>query len=244
VGGQEWLLLASAAGTVIALCWLWTRRHTKAAPLLLVLTVYHLGIVGFSAVDFQGRGDAFAFLHDAVFFLGVFWIAIYEKVDAFAESRLPETGRRAAVGLLLVLALAAARPGPLSPDHDWIENVTLSEQQGVAEKIGALIGDRRLAAVEMTEILVLLGRRNPLPIVYWNAATWHQFRVSDDEGPRTALRRMLNAADADAWIVSAQPGSVPLKRNRRYLLRNMKAGWTAVDVASDEGNYTVRVYLR
>lgn len=245
VGSQEWLLLASGLGAVIAIVWLWTRRRTTVAPLFLVLAVYHFSIVGFSMVDFQGRGDAFAILHSAAFFLGILWIAIDEKVDSIAYRRLPEAGHWAAVGLLLMLALVVARPGPLRPKLDMVERPeTLSEQREVAEKVSALVGDRRLVAVEMSEILVLLGRPNPTPFIYWNVATWHQFREFDGEEPRVALRRLLNETDADAWIVSAQPGAFEPTRIRLYGLRSMEAEWKAVDVNSDAGNYSVRVYLR
>ncbi|MDJ0851161.1 MAG: hypothetical protein QNK04_22540 [Myxococcota bacterium] len=243
-GEQAWLCAAGAAGAAVVLVWLWTRRREPVAPLLQSLSVYHFGLLAFTLVDFQRRGDAFAVLHSVAFFLGVGGVALYLFLDDALRARAPASARRPALGLALAIAFVAARPGPLRPAEPLVDrDVTIADQREVVRELETLLGDRELALVEQSEILLLLRRPNPLPFIYWNAASWGHYCDASREPAPACLRRLLDASGTDARIVQPTTKTVPM-RFRRFGIPTPGDGWRPVELASANRRYAILVHLR
>ena len=75
--------------------------------MLVVLSVYHTGVVAFSLMDFQRFGDFFLLLHSVAFFLGLVWLALYRGVAAGLGRIASENrnGERALVAVTLARRL-------------------------------------------------------------------------------------------------------------------------------------------
>lgn len=245
-GSPGWLWYVSLAGCGVVLVWLWQWRGRSAARLLQPLAIYHFGILLFSLVDFQARGDAFALLHSLVFFQAALWVAVYLGFEAWVVGREPALRRGGATAILL-LALIVARPGPLHTPTAWYQRLpSLSEQREVAARLGELLGDRKLAAVESSEMLLFLRRANPLPFIYWNAASWGYYCDVEQEVAAECLRRLLESTKTGARL-QQPPNRHGPNRFRRYGLRGKYAPgpeWRRVRLRSLAGRYTVVVHVR
>ena len=245
---QSWLCLAAIGGAGVVLTWLWRRRAQNSARLLVPLCLYHFGFLLFCLVDFQFLGDAFAALHSLAFFVGALWVALYLRAEAWATRRWPARAGAATAAVALVVAFAVARPGPMRPQANWnARGVSLSQQREVAVQLEELLAGRELAVVEVSEMLLLTRRENPLPFIYWNAASWITYRRSETEGPRDSLRRLLDATEADARILQPGPGMPIPRRYRLYGLSGADAPgpeWTPVELRSSNGRYRVVVHVR
>ena len=235
-GERAWLFWVSMGGIPLSLLLLKRMWRAPEARLLLPLLVYHFGVLAFSLVDFQSKGDALVVLNSLAFFQALLWGAVLHG------ARRVFPGRRGLIlgsAVVLVLGLVAARPRPLpgGQPENW-KGMRLADQVEVAGKLAEAIGERELAVVEKSEMMLLLRRKNPLPFIYWNAASWGYYRESDEESASNALRRMVKASGADALIVQGT------KRIREYGLRYLGKEWSKVRIDSDSGKYFVSVYVR
>jgi len=229
---QSWLFYLCWVGLPIVLYYCWRWRGEDRGRLLLPLTIYHLGIVAFMLTDYQYYGDHFLLLHSAVFFLAAFWVALFHLAKRFMSAPL------AGVALTL-LALAAARPGPLRPTlllerPGRVVNETLADQQQVADAIERRIGDGPLLFLEHTELLYLMRRENAIPLIYWNIPAWSALRLDENESfAEGGLRTMLSAP---AMAVAA-----PRRLNVEMLAA---AGFEPEEFSSTSGRYRVRLAVK
>jgi PAS domain-containing protein len=249
--GQTWLFYASALGIPVAVRWLWRRRDTPEWRLLLPLFLYHVGVVGFSLLDFQWYGDLLALLHSAAFFLAVGSIALFGVVSRWRLERLPASGgeasaprARAAVAMaFLAAAVVAARPAGLRPqlllwppsleDPMIHPRATLADQLLVAEQVRRVVGERSLALLDASELLFLLRRVNLLPVVYYNRAVWRAFRASPAEPERQTAVRMLREVGPGAFVLPV----------RYKAPRELSHGFRRERFVSPNGRYSVFVWV-
>jgi hypothetical protein len=230
-----WLFYLALPGIAIALWWLWRWRGEDRARLLLPLMIYHGGVIAFSLIDFQGYGDFFLLLHSAVPFVGILWVALYDL--ALRVTPLPR--QRIVAGVALVLVLVLSRPGPLRPEfklqmRNSVEDLTLEDQREVAELLSRQIGDGRVAFLDHAEALFLMRKKNDLPLVYWNLATWKHYRLSAQESIYSTGLRMALSVDPDAMVSKEQFGFSPF----------LGRGYDVVTVMSSSGRYGVTLALR
>jgi hypothetical protein len=212
---HEWLFFTGLFGLAILPCWLWMWRGTDTQRLLLPLSLYHYGVVGFSLVDFQRYGDFFLLLHSVAFFLGVVWLTLYAAAKRWCGGRL----KVAVPATILILAFVAARPGPLRPEVVvFVPNipatVTLSEQERVAEEMRELTQDGTFVLIGHSELLFLMHRVNPLPVIYWNAAAYSYYGDVHNEQPSEAAMRMLLSVDPDTFVWTQR---APMPRHLREI---------------------------
>src|SRR5262245_11075857 len=250
-GPQRWLFYASIPGALVVGRWLWAWRARDRMRLLLPLAIYHYGLIGFSLIDFQWYGDLLVLLQSAAFFLASLWVALYR----LALQHFPRAGGAVAV-LACLLAVAAARPGPLRPRLELtrtqppVAGVTLADQREVADALQARIGAARIAFVEHSELLYLMRRRNGLPVIFWNRPTWSYYRLSPDESYLDAALRTIRSADPDVVIVpdeqrhflpdpeTGEPARI------RIDFRPFLRGYEPVELASASGRYRVTAFFR
>ncbi len=234
-GHEVWLLAVALAGAALY------ARRMRAVPadrpatrLAVTLGVHHYGVLAFSLWDFQLYGDLFVLLHTMSFFAAVAAGDLYVRATAS-----PSTRRRALVSVLaLAAAIAVARPWvargtlrlglPASPHP-----LTLDDQKQLAARIAPLLADGRTAVLAASEQLVLSGRRNPVPFVYWNAAAWTYYRRPGEARPAT-LRRMLDGAGVERVV--CDPGYPACAELPGYALETtVAAGGFAVEVHARTG---------
>jgi len=227
--GYEWLFYLSFVGIPVVLVWLWSRRRGEEWRLLVPLSIYHFGLVGFSLVDFQWYGDLMALLHSSVFFLAASWVALHGAVsdglERLTRARGPTARRGAglAVGLgFLVAAVAIARPAFLRPElllrppgSGTRPTATLADQRAVAEQVRHVVGNRRFAVLDSAELLFLLRHANPLPIPFFDRAVWRHYRGAPQEPPALTALNLLRDAEADVIVF---PNALPKPPSllRRY----------------------------
>jgi len=241
-GPQIWLCGLSLLGMAVLL----RRLRMIREPLVVVLAVYHFGVVAFSLVDFQGEGDAFALLHTLGLFLGLLWVALLPPVAAWLTGRVARPPRVAA-GLVLAAAALAARPGPLRPAIDhlaYLEETTLTGQRQVAAAVDELIGAREVLALDTVELLFLLGRSGATDLAYWNAAA-ASHHCQPTELERDCLRRVVAESGATAVLLPPRPaGQFRADPAALAVARPRGAEWTDTTLWTPDGGYGVVVYLR
>jgi hypothetical protein len=232
---QVWLFYLGLAGMVGALGWMWRWRRDDRARLLLPLLIFHGGVVAFSLLDFQFYGDFFLLLHSAALFLGITWVVVHDAaVDLVAESR-----RVFVSAAILLFVLVLARPGPLRPRLELVTRLaapgtTLADQREVADALSERIGDGTVAFVGNSEAFFLMGKKNELPVVYWNMAAYHYYRRPDEDLRYATGVRMLTSAGADAVVSMGGLGYSEL----------LARGYELSLVRSDGNRYSVTVALR
>ncbi|MSR61996.1 MAG: hypothetical protein EXS08_06085 [Planctomycetes bacterium] len=200
---QTLLVALSLVGVGVAFVWLVKRRELRT--LLVPLLVVHLGIAAFSLFDFQWHADLFVLLHGVAFFLALAWSGLW---SALAPRLGSERARKAAGAALLAVVFVCARPGALRPELTLetpmvLRAATLADQREVAAELEQRSAGRTVAYLESVEQLYLQGRVNPLPLVFWNGASWANVRKQGEEKD-DSLRRLLRACGAEAWV-TAQP---------------------------------------
>jgi hypothetical protein len=141
--------------------------------------------------------------------------------------------------VVVLLALALARPGPLRPDLRLVTGVadpqaTLTDQRAVAATLDARIGAGSVAFLRHGELLFLMRRANSLPLIYWNLAAWHHLRAPESEGYFACARRLLDEAAADAVVTPKRLG----------YHAELRSGYEVVVFSSENGRYAVPVALR
>ena len=231
------LFLLSGFGILVAVALWWRNRGTPTGHMLMALSLYHLLLVAFSAVDFQSYGDLFILLHSAAFFLALVFEAV--RRAALAVLRGAGTQRsRALVQLAVVIAaVGLTRPAYLRPDIEipirGVEpGTTLEDQRDVARQIEETLAGRSILFLYHAEIPFLMRYTNPSLFSYWNSAAFRHARTSPDERLLPAARRFVTEADTDAYVV------------RPDLFRRPLRGYSPVPFASSSGRYRVIVFVR
>ena len=215
--GQSWLVPLGLLGLVLAAVRLRRWTGSDEQRLLVPLCTYHAGVLSFTLLDFQWHGDLFLLLHTVAFFLGLGWIGLLELVRdrVLAGARPPV--RAGALGVLVVIAIACARPGPLRPALSLeipglSPELTLAAQREVAAEARTVFEGRTVALLEHSEILFLARQRNALPVIYWNNATWSNYRNPDEAREETAAR--LLAERGRRGVRQRTPVAGPHRRTR------------------------------
>jgi hypothetical protein len=202
--GRQWLAYLSLLGIPAALHHLRRTAGTGAARLLLPLCLYHAGILAFSALDFQGHGDFLLLLFTVSFLLAMAWNVLYGELDRRLAGRAGPRARAGLVAVLLLLAVGASRPALLRPEvavgRMGQLGVRLEDQREVAAAVGEWSRGRSLVLLANVELLYLMGRENPLPIIYWNRAAWTVYRRPGEESGEATLGRMLEEVDPEVHI--------------------------------------------
>jgi len=227
--GQTWLVVLSVAGVGVALVWLVRRRelHTLLVPLV----VLHLGVAAFSLFDFQWHADLFVLLHGVAFFLALAGSGLW---SALAPRLRTPRARTAAGATFLAVGFLCARPGALRPEltletPQLSPRATLADQREVAAELARRTEGRTVAYLESVEQLYLQRRVNPLPLVFWNEASWAHVR-REGESKDDSLRRLLRECGAEAWV-TAHPVQ-------------LDGPGTVERVASQDGQYFVMLQAR
>jgi hypothetical protein len=242
--GYEWLFYASFVGMPVVLVWLWRRRGADEWRLLVPLSVYHFGLVGFSLVNFQWYGDLMALLHSTVFFMAVSWVALYGAVadglERLGRARGPTARRGAGIALevgFLVVGLAIARPAFLRPELSLRTlsvgthpHATLADQRAVAEQVRSVVDNRRFALLDSSELLFLLRHVNPLPTPYFNKPVWRHYRGFPQEPPALTAMNLLRDGEADVIVFPRTLPKPPelLQRYRRRILYSPDRSYSVV----------------
>jgi len=233
-GHEVWLLAVALAGGVLFLrCLLRTADDPARRRLLTTLAVYHYGVVAYSLWDFQVYGDLFILLHSVAFFAAVAASGIDRLVQSSA--RLSARGRQVGTAIALVAAFAVARPwiprGRLRvPGYE--AGPTLADQADLATHIDPLLASGGTAVLGPSEQLVLTRRRNPVPVVYWNAPAYAYYRSSPEEDRFTTLRRLLDGAGVTRVVCERGAGPCPSLPGYGLERTVTGSGGTAVDVYS------------
>jgi hypothetical protein len=205
---NAWLCGLGLAGMVLYLR-LWFRQ---AHPPVVLLGVYHFGVLAYSLVDFQAFGDLFILQHSVVFFAAV---ALWSAYQWLGRTAAAARGSGTLVGLAaLIAATLVWRPWVSRRDFRLVPRppgaaLTLAAQEQVARRLAPQVAAGRAAVLGPTEILVLGRAANPAPLVYWNAATWGYFRRSAQESEEETLRRLLAATHAQVVICDLEIPGVP-----------------------------------
>jgi hypothetical protein len=216
------LAAVGLAGLVIFPVWLRRCRHdARLRRLAVMLAVYHYGVVAFSAWDFQGYGDLFILLHSLGFFAAVALCTLYLRIVARAG---PRPAVRAAVQAIAAAAIVVLVLRPWSYERSIAgvtrqagTAMTLADQRAFAARLNEVIGGRRAILLGPSELLFLGDRRNPLPIVYWNAATHAYYRRSPEEERQQTLRRLLESSGVDLAICDRGSARfTPILSNYRF----------------------------
>ena len=142
-------------------------------------------------------------------------------------------------GSVLVLAALVARPASLRPElrlevPHINRATTLADQVEAAEALADLTGERTLLLLEFSELLFLMPHTNPLPLVYWNNASWSSYRQSESEGKEETLGRLLRSLDPDVFSVPHPEKTVPYIRE----------GYSVREASSRNGVYKAYVLAR
>ncbi|MEE2663256.1 MAG: hypothetical protein VX681_03990 [Myxococcota bacterium] len=235
---HAWLFYLSAAGVPVAVWWLTVGRRREGGEdrvrLLLPLCVFHGVLLSMSAIETQGYGDLFALLHVAAFGLGLAGWTLIEWVRRRAGTAAPW-----APGLIALLALLLARPGPLRPalELDSVAirpGATLADQREVARAAEERIGEASFGLFDSSELLFLMRRENALPSLYWNRATRAHFRSPSDATPTDTVVRLLEAVDPAFFVAPRRVA------DRERVLR----GSSPLALRSRSGRYAVELRVR
>lgn len=238
---QEWLFLSSFLGVLVLLRWLIWHRDRNRNRLVVPLAIFHGGLLCFSLLDFQLYGDFFVLLHSIAFLLGLSWIALFDAGKAVLDTRFP--GSKLASGsfgvLILVVAVAVARPSLLRPDFEIPTATidaggTLDDQRSVAAELRRRTRGRKLVLMDSSELLFLMRHRNPLPTVYMNSATRAHFRITEGETYAQIATRQLKPLAPDVFIESPKVETVT----------PFVASYAQKGIASKNGTYRVTLRVR
>jgi hypothetical protein len=230
-GPQVALFYAGLLGLLPGVLLLARLRRSALSGLLLPLLIYHCGVVAFTLIDFQGKGDFFLLLHTAAFGLCIWFGLLHLGAEHLARNLSPR-GRAAAAATSLLVLASLARPSILRPDIsvaklDHRRKIELRDQREVAEQLARRSAGARLLFLDSSELLFLMRARNPLPMIYWNAAAWSHYRLDAQESFAEAADRLVRTVDPDVLIYQR-----PFEHFR------------ASTIASRNGSYEVVVQVR
>ncbi|MBY0277656.1 hypothetical protein K2Z84_20165 [Candidatus Binatia bacterium] len=243
--GHRWLVALGVVGMALFPLLAWRLRGSREQRLVIVLAVFHYGIVAFSLTDYQAYGDLFALLASLAVFAAVALGEAY-RVLAMVVARSsddPAVGARRArvlaiaTVLLAALVLRAGRPrlDIVLPDKIAKGAASLADQESVTRQIRALTSGRgSVVFVNCPEQLYLTHHVNPLPFGFWNRATYAYFR--DPADPQVdPLARMVDELHPDAVLC-------PTRRLDYDLTRS--GAFERVVLHADTGQYRVIALVR
>jgi hypothetical protein len=136
----------------------------------------------------------------------------------------------------LILALLAARPwvmrGDLRlPAGNVGATVTLDDQRALATRLRSALAGAKALFLGPAEQLFLTGMKNPLPIVFWNAAAYAYFRRSPEEDRASALARLIASVEPDIIVCDrGAPLGLQLPPSFEYLKTESTASGYGVDL--------------
>jgi hypothetical protein len=230
--GELWLVGLGIVGVFLYPLWLRSERWRAARKPLLMLAVYHYGVVGFSAIDFQGSGDTMLLLHSLAFFAGVtlisllYWMARYESLASRAP--WPEV---ALVVLVLISTLPVLSSHEPVSTPDSPAGVTLQDQVAFSRRLIPVLEERSLLMLGPTELLLLGGFSHESIFVFWNDAAAFEY---------ARTRKLTSPNRLAALLAEYRPGAIIANR---YFGLPPDAPYRQIDLGQP-GGYAVRVYLR
>lgn len=246
--GHAWLVTVGIAGMALLPLLFVRHRGTPVARLVIALAVYHYGIVAFSLTDYQAYGDLFALLASLAFFTAVALSETYRALAALvrrASADGPTALRRerllaVATVVLAIVVLRVGRPrlDIVLPDRIARGATSLDEQRSVARAIRAAIAGLdpgRVVFVSCPEQLYLTGHANPLPIGFWNRATYAYFRAESATSTTDPLGQLLRDAAPDAVLC-------PTRVAERDLVAS--GAFERTVLHADAGDYAVTLLRR
>ena len=94
----------------------------------------------------------------------------------------------------------------------------------------------------------LIRKPNPLPFIYWNAASWSHYCDVEAEAAAACLWRLLETTGTDVRLQFPRPGWRIMPENfRRFgLIGQYEPGpeWSVRRLESRNGRYAVLVHVR
>ena len=230
--GEQWLVGIGLVGFFLYPYWFALERFTAVRKPMLVMAVYHYGVVAFSLIDFQGSGDTMLLLHSLAFFAGVALVSAWllaMRSPTLAGSR-PWAGI-VAVGLTLALTRPIVMEPPRVETPDSPLGVSLEDQRTFARRLAPLVQDRSLLVLGPTEMLVLGDFEHETIFHFWNDATRYEYARTRNVGHGNLLAELV-AEVAPGVIVASRDLSFP-----------PDIPYRGVDLGRP-GGYAVRVFVR
>ena len=247
--GRQWLLVPALGGLLLIPAWGFRLRRGVEARMLMVLSVYHCGVLAFSLVDFQKFGDFFLVLSSLAFTLGLVWLELYRGARAGLARWGPVSlkAEHALAAVVFALAFWVARPAFLHPEiairvRPIAPGTTLDEQKQVAAQVRERTRGQRLVMLGASELLYLMRYVNPLPIIYFNRPAMSVYGRSGETEPE-AMARVIREAEPDAFVL---PGRRRLSSRDRVALERLPyfEGFSPDIVSTDSGSYGVILFTR
>jgi hypothetical protein len=112
--------------------------------------------------------------------------------------------------------------------------VTLSNQRRVAEEVRERTKTGTLVVIENSELLFLMHRVNPLPVIDWNAAANSYYGDVPNEDRSEAAMRLLLSVEHDAFVWTL----------RAPMLRRFLEAFAPHPVGSGRNGYRVPLMVR
>jgi hypothetical protein len=195
-GGALWIVGLAACG-LAAFAFRLSREGTgPRRTILRVAGAYHIGVLCFSLLDFQGYGDLFIALHSVAFFAGVALVALHLTL-----ARWLANAQRISAGVAVLLVFVVARPWVSREKFRLVLNdasgsVSLQDQRALALALQPRLADPTTVVLGPAELRFLSGTRNPGALVYWNRAAHATFRSSPQEPEWVTLRTYMEQVGA------------------------------------------------
>ncbi len=229
--GENGLIAIGIVGLLVFPFWLRSPRFAAYRQPIVVMAIYHYGVLAFSLVDFQGSGDTMLLLHSFAFFAGVSFVALWLVLS----SRIPT--ERLSLSTLVIVALALLLVRPVVRDFPVVEapdaplGVTLEDQRTLARRLQARAGDRPMLVLGPTELLVLEDFEHETIFHFWNDATRFEYARTRGLEDEDLLAALVDEVKPDFIVAS------------RYLSLPPDIPYRGVDLGSP-GGYAVRVFER
>ena len=253
--GSEWILLCSIPGLLIFLASLPRLLKSDRRVPAFGMAVHQFGLIGFSLFDFQAHGDVFPLLVTLGLFGAIPPVLLYygivravRHLFARGANRFRGSHLSTGTGVLFFLVLVfAVKPsfmaGGLRLNEPAIRRGSheLHDQEEVADRFFEGAGDRTVTFLYKWELLYLANRHNPLPFIYWNAATHRYYNPESHEEAFEALVSRLNRLSPE--IVVPSPGD--LRRiEGKPLKKWLDENYTREVIRAENRSYTVEYWQR
>jgi hypothetical protein len=229
--GEFVLIAVGLIGLVVFPFWLRSPRYATQRKPIVVLVIYHYGVLAFSSIDFQGSGDTMLLLHSFAFFAGVSLVSLWFAL----LPRIPEVRLGHATVAVVILSLLLVRPVvrdlPRVEAPDAPLGVTLEDQRTLARRLHARAGDRPMLVLGPTELLVLEDFDHETIFHFWNDATRFEYARTRGLEDEDLLAALVDEVRPDFIVAS------------RYLSFPPDIPYRGVDLGSP-GGYAVRVFER
>ncbi|MBW2724757.1 MAG: hypothetical protein JRE71_10240 [Deltaproteobacteria bacterium] len=230
--GELWLVGLGIVGVFVYPLWFRIERWHSARKPLLMLAVYHYGVVGFSSIDFQGSGDTMLLLHSLAFFAGVTLVSLLVLLARF-EKLAPRAPWPEVAVVVLMFALTHpvfSRYEPVS-SPDSPAGVTLQDQLSFSRRLIPVLEDRSLLMLGPTELLLLGGFSHESIFVFWNNAAAFEY---------ARTRKLESTNLLAALLAEYRPGAII---TNRFFGLPPDIPYRQIDLGQP-GGYAVKVYLR